>query len=111
MNGSGFGTIEAIVAVALLSVSAAALSSTVIVARRLQTAVAAERVATRLAVARLERLRSGERPEAPTTVQGYAVSETLQAGDANPRLLEARVRVAWQQATPRSIELRTLIVR
>jgi type II secretory pathway pseudopilin PulG len=111
MRDAGFGTIEAIVAVALLSVAATAVTSTLVLARRLQTGVAAERAATLLAATSLERLRAGGVPGLTETPSGVTIRETLQPWNGSAQLLEAHVRVTWENAGPRSIELRTLIKR
>lgn len=106
----GFGSIEAIVAVALLAAITAGLTSTVAHARRLHTSAAAERRATQLAVAALERLRAGGSAGADE-VGGYTTTVSLAAWAGFGRLSEARVHVTWLDGERRSLVLRTLLYR
>lgn len=110
MRSAGFGTIEAIVAAALFATMAASITSTLVLARRIQTDLAAERYATQLAVASLERLRAGGSPRPSETARGFTISESLQPWSIHTQLLQARVRVTWDNP-PRSFELETLIAR
>jgi len=64
-----------------------------------------------LAANGLERLRAGESAVTTATEDGFTVTESLQAWNGNARLFEARVRVTWEEASSRSVELWTLIVR
>lgn len=111
MRASGFGTIEAIVATALLSVITAGVASTVVLARRVHTGVARERHATQLAIAAIERMRAGEAPTLDSQTPGFVVTGDLLAPDGNPHLLAARVRVSWTDGGPRALELTTLMPR
>ena len=111
MRALGFGTIEAIVATALLSFITAGVASTVVFARRVQTGVARERHATQLAIVAIERMRSGEAPILDSETSGFVVTGDLLTRDGNPYLLEARARVNWTEGEPRVLELTTLIIR
>jgi hypothetical protein len=111
MRSKGFGTIEAIVAAALLSLVAAGAASTVVLARRLQSDVARERRATLLAIAAIERIRAGGSARAERDEAGFVVIESLTPCDGNSHLLEARVRVSWRDDEPRSVDLATLLTR
>jgi len=66
---SGFGMIEAIVAAALFSLVAAGVTSTLVLARRVQIDIAADRRATQLAAACLERMRAGGSPTTTSSRQ------------------------------------------
>lgn len=106
----GFGSIEAMVALALLAAIAAAFSSAMAHARRLHIAVAAERRAAQAALSALERLRAGGAPRSERC-DGFAVTSSLAPWMGSDRLLEARVEVEWHDGQPRSLLLRTLLVR
>lgn len=108
---SGFGSIEAIVALALLSMIATGLSSTLTYARRLQSHTAMERHAMHLAVSAVERLRSGETPDAFDDPVGFTTKAFVIPHGAVSTLLEARVEVSWQAEQPRKLVLRTLLMR
>lgn len=106
----GFGSIEAIVAVALLAAITAGMTSTVAHARRLHTSAAAERRATQLAVAAVERLRAGGSP-GTDEVAGYTTTASMAPWTGFGRLSEARVEVSWLDGERRSLVLRTLLYR
>jgi type II secretory pathway pseudopilin PulG len=111
MKASGFGTIEAIVATALLSLITAGVASTVVLARRIQTDVALERHATQIAIAVIEQIRAGGSGISDSGVPGFVVTGDLSTRNGNAHLLEARVRVTWHDNEPRTLELTTLIAR
>jgi Tfp pilus assembly protein PilV len=109
-GSAGFGSIEAMVAIALLAAICAGFASTVSHARRLHTAAAIERKATHLAVAALERLRAGGSPAADE-VAGFTVTTSVAPWADAGRLSEARVEVRWGEGEQRSMVLRTLLLR
>ena len=111
MRSSGFGTIEAIVATALLAFITTGVASTVVLARRLQTDIATERQATQIAIGALERLRAGGPAVPDNEVPGFLVTGDLTMRNANAHLFEARVRVTWRDREPHSLELTTLITQ
>lgn len=108
---TGFGSIEAIVALTLLSMIATGMCSTLVYARRVQGHTATQREALHLAVSAMERLRAGERPLVFDDPPGFTTEAFVTPYAALTTLLEASVEVSWNAGQPQKLRLRTLMVR
>jgi prepilin-type N-terminal cleavage/methylation domain-containing protein len=110
-RASGFTLVEALVAVALLAVTALAVTQTCLQAQRARRLSAGHMRATLLAAQALEQLRAGHGAQPLTVADGTARAATVAAWNGRKDLQHVEVTVTWNDGAERVLRLSTLMRR
>lgn len=106
---SGFSLIEALVALLIFSIAAAALADTLVAAQATRRTSALRMEASQLAVDETERARAGTPTIGTITVGPFACATAIDALPDYPDLQRVRVKVDWVDRAARQLELVTLM--
>jgi prepilin-type N-terminal cleavage/methylation domain-containing protein len=107
----GFTLIELLIALALLSVVALGLSTTLITTHRVLTASGKRMQAAQLAAEGLEQLRAGQVPGPVQVAGNFERSTLVTPWGGHPDLHRLEVTVSWNDDNRHTLQLVTLVRR
>jgi type II secretory pathway component PulJ len=111
MRARGVTLVEVMLALLLTSTLALGLTQTLISAQRARERSGRRLRAVQLATAAMERLRAGQAPAGPDSVDGFTRAVSAAPWAAHPELSRVEVTVSWNDGSLQHIRLVTLMRR